>query len=254
VGNPGDDLRFLQYYHRGASRKAIEKRFKAYIQPEPEINDDVEYYFEQLGIRAEPEIKNAIKEKISKKYRELYEEHFTYYGRRSVKEELIAMLCFYELEKYDKQLQAQFDDDLSKIKLASEGDRIEITKKLKKLGISPTFVPIDNHEHLIFDHERMLYSFKPDVPEKLKVALKRLMAVESKEIFEKVIEDNIKRYKEGIIRGVSANYLYLLMQFYVLERNGLKKFLKPYRELSKIWGIPFGTFNKKMEYLYKIDK
>ena len=48
VGNPGDDLRFLEYHHRGMSKKAIERIFRMYIQPEPAINADIDFFFNKL--------------------------------------------------------------------------------------------------------------------------------------------------------------------------------------------------------------
>jgi len=87
LGNPSDDVRFLEYYHRGASRKAIEKRYKAYIQPEPAINDDVDFFFNKLNLKLPKEIEQAVKANISRWFEKL--QHVTYFGKRSIKEELI---------------------------------------------------------------------------------------------------------------------------------------------------------------------
>ena len=94
LGNPSDDVGFLQNLHPGASKKAIEREYRAYIQPKAEICKDVDYFFEQLGIRVEPEIKNVIKKKINERYSQLHNEHFTYCGRRSVEAWVFCFTSF----------------------------------------------------------------------------------------------------------------------------------------------------------------
>ena len=250
LGNPGDDLRFLQNLHPGASKKAIEKRFKAYIQPEAEINEDIEFFFNKLKLRLPKEIEQAVKANISKWFKKL--QRVMYFGKRSIKEELIDAILFYEMDCYE-ELNWQVDN-LNLHQKIREGERAFLTKLAKGLGIRPTFILDDKYEYLVFDHDRMDNSFKDDVPGEKKVKLREIMGAGAWKMMIKLQLENYRRYRADAKRGVNADYLFLLSHFYTLEKYGGKGFLKPYKELAeKIWNIHYMTFEKKIQFLYWID-
>jgi len=251
LGNPSDDVRFLEYYHRGASRKAIEKRYKAYIQPEPAINDDVDFFFNKLNLKLPKEIEQAVKANISRWFEKL--QHVTYFGKRSIKEELINAILFYEMDCY-KDLSWQVDKDLELQQKVCEGERAFLRKLAKVLGIRPTFILDDRYEWLVFDHDKMNKSFNVDVPVEKRIKLRGIMGAGAWKMMIKLQLENYRRYRADAKRGINADYLFLLSHFYTLEKYGGKVFLKPYTELVKIWNISsLDTFNHKLRFLRSID-
>jgi hypothetical protein len=254
LGNPSDDERFLKYLKRGRSRRQVHKEIRGYINPISKIEQDVNYFFDLLKIKAPKDIQKALKAELVKYYEKCSRHGFTRYRKRSVKDELMDVIVFYCIDKY-KELIPQIDDNLKLMEMVSEGEIIILKKIAKKAGISPSYLPCDKYDYLyLFDHERMLASFKDDVPFELKEIFIQGSKgdVEILNVWEKIVKENYRRFEEGK-RGVSMDYLRLLSFFYVMEKNGLKPFLKPFRELAALWGIKESTFNKKMLLLYKID-
>jgi hypothetical protein len=254
LGNPFDDIRFLQNTerHRGESVLKTRRELQiAGVLQTDKIGDEVREFFGGVcnaGFEITKDEEEIVKEDFEAMYKLFQDENFTLYGRKSIKHELKAYLFFLTIPT--KYL-SQFDADTTDFEIIEKGREV-VKKKIKKLS-DPNCFPFDNYLHFVYDSERTRASFKDNVPAEV-VARAGFDAMAGvAKILEKIFTLNHKRTKNKV-KGVNFDYLSLLMYFYIIEKNnGKGKILKSQKELASIWNIPLRTLKRKMSFLYKID-
>lgn len=257
LGNPFDDVRFLQTTERHRGESVIKTRRELHIAGVLQTNkakEEINEWFNLLKkeIHIPEGLKEHFEDTVTEAYKLLADNHFTYYGKKTIKNEVMAFLTF---NLAPNEIFPQIDDNLNveDCRTLNKAHEIIFRKAAKKHGCPFSLLPFDKHSfEAQFDYVKICQLFKEGTDKK---TIKRLWYDEGTsellKMLDKLSSKAKERYDKGINKGINFDWLYMLSHIHTIKKKGYK-ILKNDKEIASILGIPYDTHRKKATFLYSL--